>query len=77
MSGTNCTIDAVAKLQKYLEKLPDLRQIMRIKIEMSEAAFKDEGLKSARPFSALGAQMSCAYIAAVQLINGQVLPLES
>ncbi|KAJ5311727.1 hypothetical protein N7476_007587 [Penicillium atrosanguineum] len=75
MAGTHCTIDAVAKLQKkHPEKLADLRTIASIKIEMSEAAFKHGGWKAERPLSALGAQMSCAYVAAVQLVDGQVLP---
>jgi aconitate decarboxylase len=49
-----------------------LENIQSISIEMSEAAFKHGGWKPQRPLSALGAQMSCAYIAAVQLIHRQV-----
>ncbi|KAJ5439125.1 uncharacterized protein N7458_010123 [Penicillium daleae] len=77
MAGTHCTIDTVAQLQnEYPDKLSSLENISNIKIEMSEAAFKHGGWKAQRPLSALGAQMSCAYVAAVQLIDRQVSPQE-
>ncbi|KAL4894253.1 hypothetical protein BDV59DRAFT_201096 [Aspergillus ambiguus] len=75
MAGTHCTIDTVAALQReHPEKLCDLNSITTIKIEMSEPAWKHGGWKAHRPLSATGAQMSCAYVAAVQLVDGQVLP---
>ena len=77
MAGTHCTIDTVAQLQnEYPDKLSSLENISNIKIEMSEAAFKHGGWKAQRPLSALGAQMSCAYVAAAQLIDRQVSPQE-
>ncbi|KAL1968444.1 hypothetical protein VTN77DRAFT_1973 [Rasamsonia byssochlamydoides] len=77
MAGTHCTIDCIRELQKkYPEQLRDLKSITSIKIEMSEAAFKHGGWKAKRPLTATGAQMSAAYIAAVQLVDGQVLPSE-
>lgn len=77
MAGTHCTIDTVAQLQnEYPDKLSSLENISSIRIEMSEAAFKHGGWKAQRPLSALGAQMSCAYVAAVQLIDRQVSPQE-
>ncbi|GAE00238.1 conserved hypothetical protein [Paecilomyces variotii No. 5] len=75
MAGTHCTIDTIAGLQKdHPEELKDLSEIINITIEMSEAAFKHGGWTATRPLTATGAQMSCAYVAAVQLLDGQVLP---
>ncbi|KAJ9301713.1 hypothetical protein DTO217A2_7550 [Paecilomyces variotii] len=75
MAGTHCTIDTVAGLQKdHPEELENLTSIVNIKIEMSEAAFKHGGWMATRPLTATGAQMSCAYVAATQLVDGQVLP---
>ncbi|KKK20504.1 hypothetical protein ARAM_001108 [Aspergillus rambellii] len=73
MAGTHCTIDTVAALQKaHPQKLEDLSAIKGIKIEMSEPAYHHGGWKAHRPLTTTGAQMSCAYVAAVQLIDGQV-----
>ncbi|KAL3458889.1 hypothetical protein BJX64DRAFT_291796 [Aspergillus heterothallicus] len=75
MAGTHCTIATVAALQtEYPDKLRDRRAITRIIYEMSEAAYKHGGWKPERPLTAIGAQMSCAYVAAVQMVDGQVLP---
>ena len=77
MAGTHCTIDTVETLQKkHPAKLSKLTNIMCIKIEMSEPAFKHGGWKAHRPLTATGAQMSCAYAAAVQLVDTQVSPQE-
>jgi aconitate decarboxylase len=77
MAGTHCTIDTVETLQKlHPGELGRLSNIIRIKIEMSEPAFKHGGWKAHRPLTPTGAQMSCAYAAAVQLVDGQVSPKE-
>lgn len=77
MAGTHCTIDTVEALQKeYPSKLIDLANIKSIKIEMSEPAFKHGGWKARRPLTVTGAQMSCSYAAAVQLVDTQVSPRE-
>ena len=77
MAGTHCTIDIVADLQQeYPNKLSDVESITNIKVEMSEAAFKHGGWKATRPLSATGAQMSVAYVAAVQLVDRKVSPAE-
>ncbi|KAJ5124319.1 uncharacterized protein N7515_008144 [Penicillium bovifimosum] len=77
MAGTHCTIDTVEVLQKkHPAKLSNLTNITCIKIEMAEAAFKHGGWKARRPLTATGAQMSCAYAAAVQLVDTQVSPQE-
>lgn len=75
MAGTHCTIDCVKELQtKHADQLTDLNAIVSINIDMTEAAFHHGGFDVKRPVSATGAQMSAAYTAAVQLVDGQVLP---
>jgi aconitate decarboxylase len=75
MAATHCSIDTVAALQKeYPDKLRDRATITKIVFEMSEPAYKHGGWKPQRPLTATGAQMSCAYVAAVQMVDGQVLP---
>ncbi|RDW92720.1 MmgE/PrpD family protein [Aspergillus mulundensis] len=74
MAGTHGSIDAMAALQReYPDQLENLKRIKKITFEMSEAAFKHGGWIAKRPLTATGAQMSCAYVAAVQLLDGQVL----
>ncbi|PCG89036.1 MmgE/PrpD [Penicillium occitanis (nom. inval.)] len=75
MAGTHCTIDCVQALQdKYPDKLSDLDAIAGIRIGMTEAAFHHGGFDVKRPLTTTSAQMSAAYTAAVQLVDGQVLP---
>lgn len=75
MAGTHCTIDCVQALQtKYADKLSNLDAITSIRIGMTEAAFNHGGFDVKRPVATTGAQMSAAYTAAVQLVDGQVLP---
>jgi aconitate decarboxylase len=75
MGGTHCTIDCIRELQKkYPEQMSEIQKISNIKAEMSEAAFKHGGWNVTRPLTATGAQMSCAYVAAVQLVDSQVTP---
>ena len=75
MAGTHCTIDCVHALQdKYPDKLSDLDAIASIHIGMTEAAFNHGGFDVKRPLTTTGAQMSAAYSAALQLVDGQVLP---
>ncbi|OKL63217.1 hypothetical protein UA08_01310 [Talaromyces atroroseus] len=75
MAGTHCTVDCVRALQdKYPEKLSDLKAIASIKLDMTEVAFHHGGFDVKRPVAATGAQMSAAYTAATQLVDGQVLP---
>lgn len=77
MAGTHCTIDCIRELQrKYPEETRQVDRISGVKIEMSDAAFKHGGWKPQRPLTATGAQMSAAYVAAVQLVDGQVLPTQ-
>ena len=76
MAGTHCTVDCVRALQeKYPDQMKDLKSVYSIKIEIGgEAAFHHGGWKPERPLTSTGAQMSNAYVAAAQLIDGQILP---
>jgi aconitate decarboxylase len=75
MAGTHCTVDCVRALQdQYPEKLADLKQIASVRVDMTDTAFHHGGFEVKRPLAATGAQMSAAYTAATQLVDGQVLP---
>ena len=79
MAGTHCTVDCIIELQKIqpiLRDVANLRSISRITIEMSEPALKHGGWEAKRPLTVTGAQMNCAYIAAVQLVDGMVTPAQ-
>lgn len=77
MAGTHCTVDCIAALQtSAAERMKDLDSITGILIEMSEPAFKHGGWTAQRPLTVTGAQMSCSYIAAVQLVDGMVTPAQ-
>ncbi|CBF73564.1 hypothetical protein AN7940.2 [Aspergillus nidulans FGSC A4] len=56
---------------EYPDKMKDLSKIKKITFEMSESAYKHGGWPAQRPLTVTGAQMSCAYAAPVQLIDGQ------
>lgn len=74
MAGTHATVDCVRKLQEeYPEQMRNTKNIKSIKIEMGEIAFHHGGWKATRPLTATGAQMSNAYVAATQIIDGEVL----
>ena len=76
MAGTHCAIDCVRALQeKYPEHTKDLENVESITIAIGgEAVFHHGGWKPERPLTSTGAQMSNAYAAAAQLVDGQVLP---
>jgi aconitate decarboxylase len=77
MAGTHPTVDCIRKLQaEHPEQIKDLGAIASIKLEMGEAAFHHGGWKAVRPLTSTGAQMSNAYVAATQLVDGQVLPAQ-
>ncbi|OJJ97611.1 hypothetical protein ASPACDRAFT_53759 [Aspergillus aculeatus ATCC 16872] len=78
MAATHGTIDCVVTLQKKYppELLRDVSKIRRITVEMSGIAFKKGGWAPQRPLTATGAQMSCAYAAAMQLLEGEVQPAQ-
>lgn len=77
MAATHATVDCITELQrKHPEELKDFANIRGITVEMSEPAFRKGGWLAKRPLTCTGAQMSAAYAAAVQLIDGQVLPTQ-
>ena len=77
LASTHNTIDCVRALQdKYPSQLQSLHSIRHINIEMAEPAFKHGGWEAKRPLNVTGAQMSSAYVAALQLVDGQVLPAQ-
>ena len=77
LASTHNTIDCVRGLQEnYPEQLQNLENIRHITIEMAEPAFKHGGWEAKRPLTVTGAQMSSAYVAALQLVDGQVLPAQ-
>lgn len=77
MAGTHCTIDCVRKLQEeHPVQMKDLESITSIKYEMAEAAFHHGGWKAERPVTSTGAQMNNSYVAATQMVDGQVLTEE-
>lgn len=77
MAATHGTIDCITELQKkYPKETKDFANIRGITVEMSEPAFRKGGWLAKRPLTSTGAQMSASYAAAVQLIDGQVLPAQ-
>lgn len=74
MAGTHPTVDCVRLLQeKHPEQMKKLGDVKKIKIIMNDAAFHHGGWKATKPLTNTGAQMSNAFVAATQMIHGQVL----
>ncbi|KAK5710466.1 hypothetical protein LTR15_012956 [Elasticomyces elasticus] len=74
MAGTHSTIDCIRNLQElYPEQMQGTADIKHIRIKLGEAAFHHGGWKASRPLTSTGAQMSNSYIAATQIVYGQVL----
>ena len=76
IAGTHPTIDCVRKLQE-LHPGPmrdSINDFKKITIELAEAAFHHGGWKAVRPLTSTGAQMSNSFVAATQIVHGQVLP---
>lgn len=74
MIATHAPIDCIATLQgKYPERFADLESISEIVIEQSKASHAHGGQQVDRPITTTGAQMSTRYIAAVQLLDREVL----
>ena len=69
MGLLHAAIDAARELRPKV----DVSQIMRIDIDMSEAAYAHGGWKAERPLEVIGAQMNVAYVVAVALLDGDVL----
>lgn len=75
VGGAHGLIEAIANLQaQHAERLDDLSALMRVTIRVSKTVFVHCGWPvTERPMTATGSQMNCAYIAAVQLVERQVL----
>jgi aconitate decarboxylase len=75
MAGTHGTIDCVRALQKeFPSQMKEPKKMKSILIEMAHAAFKHGGWKPQRPATATGAQMSASYVAALQIVEWELLP---
>jgi len=77
MGATHAAIDCVRALQeKHPDLMKDVGDMSKIKIEMAESSYKHGGWKGERPLAPIGAQMNTAYVAACQIVDGQVLPAQ-
>ena len=77
MAATHGAIDCVRNLQgMYPEEMRNLEEIESVRLEMGDVAFSHGGFKVKRPLTSTGAQMSVAYVAATQMVDGEVLPAE-
>ena len=75
VGGAHGLIEAIANLQaKHPGSMDDLSTLTSMTIRISKPVFTHCGWPATeRPMSAVGSQMNCAYIAAVQLVERQVL----
>ncbi len=75
VGGAHGLIEAIANLQaKHPKCMNDLSALTRVTIRLSKAVFMHCGWPATeRPMTTTGSQMNCAYIAAVQLVERQVL----
>lgn len=69
MAATHGTVDCIRALQKD----HDLHDIKSIEISLDEPMFHHGGFEVKRPLLVTGAQMSVAYVAATQIVDGEVL----
>ena len=75
VGGAHGLIEAIANLQaKYPKYMDDLSALTGVSIRLSKPVYAHCGWPATeRPMTATGSQMNCAYIAAVQLVERQVL----
>ena len=77
LAMTHPTVDCMRKLQEHNpNQMRKVDEIRSIKIEMGDVAFHKGGWKATRPLTSIGAQMSCAYVGATQLVDRLVLPAQ-
>jgi aconitate decarboxylase len=75
MAGTHGMIDSVRKLQEdYPKEMEYIEGIESIKVMMREVAYHHGGWKAERPLASVGGQMSCAYVAATQMVDREMMP---
>ena len=75
VGGAHSLVEALAALQaSHSKRFADLSTIQSINVRLSKPVFAHSGWPAIeRPMTATGAQMNCAYIAAAQLVEHQVL----
>lgn len=74
MIATHAPVDCITALQeKYRERFVDLASISKLVIEESKASHAHGGQQIDRPITTTGVQMSIQYIAAVGLLDRDVL----
>ena len=74
MGGTHSAIQCIAELQnRHPARFADVRSIRHIRIELAKAFYEHGGQSISRPITVVGAQMSTRYVAAVQLVDRNVL----
>jgi aconitate decarboxylase len=77
MAATHGVVDCVRKLQEeYADEMKDLEGIESVKLTMGEVAFHHGGFDISRPITTVGGQMSAKYVAATQIVDGEVMPRE-
>ena len=74
VGGAYGLIECIEKIQKENpEELKDLKAIKGVKLELPKPLTGNCGWTATRPMAATGAQMNANYIAAVQLVDQEVL----
>lgn len=74
VGGAYGLVECIEKMQKENpQELQDLKAIKAIKLELSKPLIGHCGWTATRPIAATGAQMNANYIAAVQLVDQEVL----
>ena len=75
VGGAHGLTEAIANMQaKHPKYMDDLSALTSVNIRLSKPVYAHCGWPATeRPMTATGAQMNCAYIAAVQLVERQVL----
>ena len=74
VGGAHGLIEAIASLQqREPEKISNLDSIPYMNIRLSHPVYAHDGWKAERPMTATGGQTNAGYIAAVQLVDKQVL----
>lgn len=78
VGGCHGQIEVLQRIQeahpeRFMTERLQVEEIEEITVYLSSPIFAHDGWPPERPITATGAQMSAAYIGAVQLIDGQVL----
>jgi aconitate decarboxylase len=75
MAATHPSVDCIRKLQEQdKDKMRDFDNIEGITLEMGSVSYSHGGFDVQRPLTSVGAQMSCMYVAATQMVDNEVMP---